>query len=111
MYKIFILILALLGIPYLGFCSLVQDGVTIAEAWFRMSNFEICTAVSLWTATFLGIAKIRQGVPLNPALAKSLAFMAYSVNFVCLCLVTMHFAPEMETIFDFVIGIFERIFG
>ena len=94
----------------LGLCSIVGDVSMVADAWFRMSNFKLLTAVSLWTATFYGIAKIRMWGALNPALAKSLSVTIYSTNAVCLALVTMHFAPEMEALFDFIIGIFERIF-
>lgn len=87
------------------------DVASIADAWFRMSNFKLLTAVSLWTASLAMIGKIRMWGKLNPALARSLACTNYTINFVCLWLVALHFSPEMEACFDFIIGIFERVFG
>lgn len=97
--------------PGLALCSIVGEVANLADAWFRMSNFELLTAVSLWTASFYGTAKIRMGTKLHPALAKSLSFSIYCVNFTCLALVVLHFAPETEAVFDFFIDLTRRIFG
>lgn len=110
------LTLAFLLLPCLAFCGWwSNDGgeliTAAADAWLRLTNFELLTAISLWTGTFVGISKIRMWGKLNPALAKSLAFTVYCINAVCLCLVVLHFAPEMENIFNFIIGLFERIFS
>jgi hypothetical protein len=98
-------------IPGVALGSLITDGVAVAEAWFRMSNFQLCTAVSLWLGSLHAIGKIRGGTKLNPTLAGSLAFTMYCVNLVCLTLVVMHFLPETGAVFDWILSLFERIIG
>lgn len=107
----FALTLASLFLPAVCFGSIIGDVGALADAWVRMNNFYLLTAVGLWGSSLMALGKMRQGQAFNPFFAKSLSLTLYCIDVVCLWLVVLHFAPEMSAIFNFMVGIFERIFG
>lgn len=97
------------------FGSLIKDSAEaysiVVETHHKMNNMYFYAVIMLWPASLFMLGKVRQGGQLRPALSKSVAFTLYCINTVCLLFLVIHFAPESDTIFTFILSVFGRMFG
>lgn len=68
-------------------------------------------AVGLLLASMNLAAKVRNGGQTRLWLSRSLACLFFTVNAVCILFLVIHFAPEMESFFDWFFNLFSRILG
>ena len=93
----------------------LQDGAeaysTVVETHHKMNNMYFYAAMGLLMVSIPAAAKLRPGGQMRLWMSRSVALLLYTVNAVCILFLVIHFAPEMETIFDWALNLLGRIFG
>lgn len=84
---------------------------TIVETHHKMNNMYFYGGIALWTAALFGLGRMRRGERFAPPVAKAAARTMNLINIVCVCFMVVHFAPETESVFSFILQLFERVFG
>ncbi len=99
--------------PGLALCSLIEEGANaytkIIEVHHRMNNMYFYAAVGLLMASIPAMARLRRGGQMRPRLSRAVAGLIRSVNFVCILFLVIHFMPETDNIFDWIVGVFGRL--
>jgi len=83
---------------------------TIAETWHRLSNMYFYAAIGLITINITTIGKLKRGAQFRPTLSRSVAFALNTSMVISILFLVIHFMPEMETIFDVILGWIGRLF-
>lgn len=81
----------------------------VVETHHRLNNMYFYAAITLLVVTIPVLGKIRQGEQMRPALSKSLAYFIRTVNFITILFLVIHFMPETESIFDWILNVLGRI--
>jgi hypothetical protein len=100
-----------LFLPGVAFCSWVGEIIDGVNTYDRISNKYFYAAVGLLMVTLPALGRIRRGGQMRPVMAKSVATLLYTVNFICVTLLVIHFFPETSIVFDFCVDIIERVFN
>jgi len=77
----------------------------------KANNMYFFAAVGLLMASINISWRIRNGGQMRLWLSRSMACMFFTINAVCIIFLVIHFAPEMESIFDWCFNFIGRIFG
>ncbi len=85
----------------------VANGATVYD---KISNKYFYAVITLWPAMLWGVAKLRGGEKLAPAMAKAVAGTMWCINCVCFLFLVIHFSPETDLMFDAISNFIERIF-
>lgn len=93
-----------------AFGSVLEGVVSAATAYDKISNKYFYAVLALWPAMLWGVAKLRGGEKLTPAMSKSVAGTMWCINAVCFLFLAIHFSPEMSIIFDSISNFIGRIF-
>lgn len=83
----------------------------MVETHHKMNNMYFYAAVGLLMVSIPATARLKQGGQMRLWLSRSAALLLYTVNAVCILFLVIHFAPEMEIVFDWGFNFFDRIFG
>lgn len=101
-------------LPNLALALSLKDGseayTNIVETHHRLNNMYFYGAIGLLMVTIPAVGKLRQGDRMRPALSRSLALLIHTVNFTAILFLVIHFMPETESIFDWSLSVFDRIF-
>lgn len=101
-------------VPGLGFGSLISDGAEgyarVVELHHRMNNMYFYASVMILTVSIPALARLKNGGRMRPGLSRAVAGLIKTANFVCLMFLVIHFMPETATVFDWLGGLFGRIF-
>lgn len=87
------------------------DGANAYAIIHKANNMYFYAAVGLLMASINLSWRIRAGGQMRLWLSRSLACMFFTITTVCILFLVIHFAPEMESIFDWFIDFLGRIFG
>lgn len=87
------------------------DGATAYAIIHKANNMYFFAAVGLLMASINLSWRVRAGGQMRLWLSRSLACMFFTINAVCILFLVIHFAPEMESILDWFIDLFNRILG
>lgn len=82
-----------------------------ADTFDKIVNRYFHAVLVLWPAMLFGVAKLRAGERLSPKMSTATSFTMFLINVVCVIFLIIHWSPETSTIFDWIYGIIERIFG
>lgn len=104
-------VLGIFLIPRIVLGFSFTDGAQAYAIIHRANNMYFFAAVGLLMASMSLMARVRAGGQMRFWLSRSLACLFFTVNAVCIIFLVIHFAPEMETIFDWFIDLLGRIFG
>ena len=78
-------------------------------AYDQISNKYFYASIGLLMVSIPMLGRIKQGGQLRPRLSLAVAGMLHTVNFICILFLVIHFAPEMSSIFDWIVRFFERM--
>lgn len=98
-------------LPRIAFGWSFTDGAEAYAIIHKANNMYFFAAVGLLMASINMSVRIRSGGQMRLWLSRSIACLFFTINFVCIIFLVIHFAPEMETIFDWFFNLFGRIFG
>jgi len=96
--------------PGVAFGSWVDSIANAANTYDQITNKYFYASVGLLMITLPALGRIRRGGQMRPAMAKAVAGLIHTVNFVCLTFLVIHFAPETSSILDWFLDVFGRIF-
>lgn len=111
---LFTILLTILRVVFLSRVALgfsFTDGATAYAIIHKANNMYFFAAVGLLMSSISLAARIRAGGQMRPWLSRSMACLFFTINVVCILFLVIHFAPEMESIFDWFIDFLGRIFG
>ena len=97
--------------PGVAFGNWLDSAANAFQTYDQISNKYFYASMGLLMVTLPALAKIRQGGQMRPVMARSVAMLLHTINAICLLFLIIHFAPETNTVFDVITGLFERIFG
>lgn len=109
--KIGSLFLHLFFLPRIALGFSFTDGANAYAIIHKANNMYFYAAVGLLMASINLSWRIRAGGQMRLWLSRSLACLFFTITVVCILFLVIHFAPEMESIFDWFIDFLGRIFG
>lgn len=110
----YLLLFILLSLPALALGFSLKDGASaytqVIETHHRMNNMYFYAAIALLAVTIPAVGKLRQGGQMRPLLSRSIGLLVYTINTICILFLVIHFAPETESLFDWVFDFIGRLF-